>query len=100
LTVVSYGTGRRVSLSEEDIQIPLPHSSIGGVPYEEVPRNPWFVMIRILRYRGMVGDIINAKKMTGTESASLAFLQREMADYYRVGNLAILRFLNRLEPFS
>lgn len=50
-------------------------------------------MMRILRYRGMVGDIINAKEMTGTESASLAFLQREMADYYRVSSW-FLQFVN------
>jgi hypothetical protein len=89
LPVVSYGTGRAVTLAEEDIQIPLPHDSLGGVYYAGTPHNPWFAMIRILRYRGMVGDIINSKEMKGNESASLAFLQREMADYYQVRNALI-----------
>jgi hypothetical protein len=88
-SVVSYGTGRAVTLAEEDIQIPLPHDSLGGVYYAGTPHNPWFAMIRILRYRGMVGDIINSKKMKGNESASLAFLQREMADYYQVRNASM-----------
>lgn len=39
----------------------------------------------------MVGDIINAKEMKGTESTSLAFLQREMADYYRVSGAILSR---------